>query len=139
MSDWDDFLYWENQRLENGGIPLDGDPFNDPADFIEEEIEDEQEEPTPVDTREYHSREDFVCSYLITFLLSWGFQPDWSLEVTFNTRDNLTIEIVPWKRTSQRPNLIPIADLVTDNGKGDYIPDLEKIKKELKNLEESLL
>ena len=31
MSDWDDFMFWENERMANGGDPLPDDPFYNPC------------------------------------------------------------------------------------------------------------
>ena len=135
MSDWDDFMFYEAEREDNDEIPIEGDPFIDPEDFTEEA---EETEEIPDVTREYHSREDFVCSYLVNFILNYGYQPDWYLELTFHSRRNLSLNMVPWKKTTQRPNMIPITDLVSDNGKGDFIPDLDKIRKALKELDRNL-
>ena len=52
MSDWDDFLFYENERLANGGIPIDGDSFNDAPDSNEgdrEEVTQEEKNPTLMD------------------------------------------------------------------------------------------
>ena len=40
MSDWDDFMFYESMREDNGGIPVEGDPFQDEEEYVLVETED---------------------------------------------------------------------------------------------------
>ena len=134
MSDWDDFLFYENERLANDGIPIEGDPFADPEDF---EVPEEEtvEEVQPQGNFRYETLDKTVYAVVLNHLIQKGFC-SYSRLLLVHMGTYVNCDIVPILDSSdmkeyRQPNmqLFDIKDCVRENEKGEYLPDQEKIRK----------
>ena len=116
-------MFYESMREDNGGIPVEGDPFQDEEENVLLEAVDKREELL----EQIEAEARWVLEFLVNEFIFRGVTDDFFLRLYFE-QDKLTdAELISSEEAAKVRNAIPLPELVTDNGRGDMLPDLRKI------------